>query len=63
MNTMTLIKLALKAMDEDSAASSKFGTTVVIAQHRFLCHSDGSKCEDGCDASPDPTRVAVYNDL
>lgn len=63
MNTMSLIKLALKAMDEDSAASSKFGTTVVIAQHRFLCHSDGSTCKDGCDSSPDPTRIAVYNDL
>jgi hypothetical protein len=60
---MTLIKLALKAMDEDSAASAKFGTTIIIAQHRFLCHPDGAKCEDGCDLAPDPVRLAIYNNL
>jgi hypothetical protein len=26
-------------------------------QHRFLCHSDGSPCPDGCDVGADPVRA------
>jgi hypothetical protein len=28
--------------------------------HHFLCHSDGSACEDGCDRRADPVRLAAY---
>ena len=28
--------------------------------HRFLCHADGSECEDGCDRPADPKRLAEY---
>lgn len=26
-------------------------------QHMFVCHSDGSTCEDGCDAQPIPGKM------
>ena len=26
-------------------------------QHMFLCHSDGTTCEDGCDAAPIPGKL------
>lgn len=26
-------------------------------QHMFVCHSDGSTCEDGCDAAPLPGKL------
>lgn len=31
--------------------------------HRWLCHSDGSECEDGCDVGADPDRIARYRAL
>lgn len=31
----------------------------VAHQHAFLCHADGSVCDDGCDVSADPVRVAA----
>jgi hypothetical protein len=26
-------------------------------QHMFVCHSDGSTCEDGCDVAPLPGKL------
>ena len=54
---------ALKAIRSDEIDSARFGTTVVSSQHRFLCHPDGAECPDGCDASPNPERLAVFNEL
>jgi len=28
--------------------------------HLYLCHGDGSKCEDGCDRRADPKRLRAY---
>jgi hypothetical protein len=32
----------------------------IEAEHKALCHGDGSPCVDGCDASPDPEALAAY---
>lgn len=29
-------------------------------EHHYLCHGDGSACEDGCDRTADPVRLAKY---
>jgi len=34
----------------------------VAAAHMQLCHSDGSACEDGCDRTADPERLAAYEE-
>lgn len=28
--------------------------------HLYLCHGDGSVCEDGCNRLVDPKRLAAY---
>lgn len=32
-----------------------------VFAHRWLCHEGDSKCPDGCDTKPDPSRLALYN--
>ena len=29
--------------------------------HTFLCHGDGSACEDGCEVSADADALAFYD--
>ena len=29
----------------------------IAEQHHFICHSDGSVCEDGCDITPIPGKL------
>ena len=29
----------------------------IAEQYKFVCHSDGSVCEDGCDAAPIPGKM------
>ena len=31
--------------------------------HMWLCHSDSSKCPDGCDVQADPKRLELYNEI
>lgn len=31
-----------------------------VFAHSWLCHPDGAPCEDGCDAAPDTSRLALY---
>lgn len=28
--------------------------------HMYLCHGDGSNCEDGCNGIPNPKRLRAY---
>lgn len=30
----------------------------IAAQHGYVCHSDGSTCDDGCDVGPIPGKLA-----
>jgi len=29
----------------------------IAEQHEFICHSDGSTCDDGCDVAPIPGKL------
>jgi hypothetical protein len=31
-------------------------------EHNWLCHPNGERCPDGCDAAPDPERLAIYQE-
>lgn len=33
-----------------------------VDAHNFLCHNDGSGCDDGCDAMANPARLDALND-
>jgi hypothetical protein len=33
----------------------------LAAMHRFVCHSDGSVCADGCDVAAIPGALAALN--
>jgi hypothetical protein len=32
-----------------------------VYAHAWICHSDGSKCGDGCDILGDPKRIEAYS--
>lgn len=34
----------------------------IPCDHDESCHSDGSTCPDGCDATPNPERLAAYRE-
>lgn len=33
----------------------------LAAMHRFVCHSDGSECADGCDVAAIPSAMAALD--
>ena len=48
----TLPVIAVCGTECCNSVDFRAATVEHVTEHRFLCHSDGSECKDGCDAGP-----------
>ena len=42
----------------DAAVSPADFHAALVLEHLFLCHSDGSVCQDGCNVRVDPVQLS-----